>query len=304
MQKLEGQLITMIGGGGFVGRYVAQHLLSRGAQLRIVQRHPEKAYFLRPLSDLGKIQFVRGDVTDAASMARCVRGSDAVINLAGSFDNMEKIQADGARHIAEAVRDQSISKFVHQSAIGAAGDSPSLYGRTKGQGEEAVQQAAPQAVIMRPSIIFGREDQFVNRFANMIKWLPIVPIVEPKAKFQPVYVNDVARAIANALSPEFENEAQGKIFELAGPKIFTMEELLRWIAEDLCYRRKFLSVPGGLVAALPGSPVSRDQLKMLKQPNIAANDALGLADLGVTPTALATISPNWLAQYRNPVVFS
>lgn len=294
MVKLENQLVTVIGGGGFVGRYVVQHLLSLGARVRVAQRNPRKASFLRPLGELGHIQFVRADVADAASVARAVTGSVAVINLAGSFDDMQKIQADGARHVAEAVRDQAIPLLVHQSAIGADVNSPSLYGRTKGEGEAAVRAAVPQAVILRPSIIFGQEDQFVNRFAQMIRNMPIVPVVEPDAKFQPVFVGDVARAVVAALDPAHA----GQTFELAGPRVISMRQLLEWIAAETGYRRKFITVPGNLVAALPFAPMSRDQLKMLQQDNVASADAQSLPDLGIIPTALETISPDWLVQYR------
>lgn len=294
MDKLESQLVTVIGGGGFVGRYVVQHLLSLGARVRVAQRNPRKASFLRPLGELGHIQFVRCDVADAASVARAVTGSMAVINLAGSFTDMQKIQADGARHVAQAVRDQAIPMLVHQSAIGADINSASLYGRSKGEGEQAVREAVPHAVILRPSIIFGREDQFVNRFAQMIRSLPIVPMVEPDAKFQPVFVGDVARAIIHAL----HGDHAGKAFELAGPSILSMRQLLHWIAAETGHKRHFITVPGHLVASLPFAPMSRDQLKMLQVDNVASANALTLADLGITPTAMATISPDWLVQYR------
>lgn len=300
MEKLNGRLITVIGGGGFVGRYVVQHLLALGARVRIAQRDPRKATYLRPLGGLGQTQFVRCDVREADSVLRAVQGSDAVINLAGSFAEMQAVQADGASHVAQAVRRHNVRIFVHLSAIGADPAASSVYGRSKGDGEAAVRAACPHAVLLRPSIIFGQEDQFINRFAAMIRMWPIVPVIEGKSRFQPVYVGDVADAIVAALAPT----AAGQTYELGGPEIFSMEELLHWIADATGYDRKFVHVPGGLIAALPGAPISKDQLKMLKTDNIVSASAEGLSALGVTPTALAAVADDWLAKYRQSGRFS
>ncbi len=180
MQKLDGQLITVLGGGGFLGRYVVQRLLARGARVRIAQRTPRAATFLKPLGGLGQTQFVTADVRDAASIARAVQGSDAVINLVGAFGDMQAVQADGAGHAAAAAKAAGIATLVHVSAIGADRDSLSAYGRSKGDGEAAVRAAFADAVILRPSIIFGREDQFINRFAALIRMAPVVPVIAPK----------------------------------------------------------------------------------------------------------------------------
>lgn len=300
MQKLDGRLITVIGGGGFVGRHVVQRLLALGARVRIAQRNPRKATYLRPLGGLGQTQFVRCDVRDGASVLRAVQGSNAVINLAGSFDDMQAVQADGAAHVAEAVRQHGIGTFLHLSAIGADPASPSAYGRSKGEGEAAVHAACPHAVILRPSIVFGQEDQFINRFAAMIRMSPIVPVIEGKARFQPVYVGDVADAIVAALSPD----AAGQTYELGGPEVMSMAELLHWIADATGYDRKFVNVPGGLIAALPGAPISKDQLKMLKTDNVVADGASGLPALGIIPTALAAVADDWLVKYRHTGRFS
>lgn len=299
MHKLDNQLITIFGGGGFVGRYVAEHLLALGARVRVAQRDPAQATFLRPLANLGYIQFVRADVRDPASTARALYASDAVINLTGSFDDMQAVHADGAAHIAQASAQAGVRAVVHLSAIGADAQSPSLYGRTKAAGEQAMTGSFPKTVILRPSIIFGREDQFVNRFAAMVQH-GLVPVVAGHARFQPVYVGDVAAAVVRALAPRHA----GQTFELAGPKIFTMNSLLRWLAEYTDHHPYFMPISGRLVASLPFSPISHDQLKMLSVDNVAADGALGLADLGIIPTAIENVAADWLVQYRRNGRFS
>lgn len=301
MQNLDGQLITVFGGGGFIGRYVVQRLLARGARVRVAEREPRKALFLKPLGGLGQTQFVAADVRDAASVARALQGSDAVINLVGSFDDMFAVQADGAGHVAAAATAAGVTTLVHVSAIGADAESPSKYGRSKGDGEAAVRAAFPAAAIVRPSIVFGREDKFINRFAGMIRMLPVVPVIAPGAKFQPVYVGDVADAVVAALG----NAAAGKSFELGGPQVLSMLELQRWIADATGRSPLFLEIPDFAGSALatgfgwaPGAPITKDQWLMLQRDNVVAAGAASLADLGVVPTSLAAVADGWLVQYR------
>ena len=301
MQKLDGQLITVLGGGGFLGRFVVQRLLARGARVRIAQREPRAATFLKPLGGLGQTQFVAADVRDPASVLRAVQGSDAVINLAGAFDDMQAVQADGAGHVAAAAKAAGASSLVHVSAIGADRASASVYGRSKGDGEAAVRAAFADAAILRPSIIFGREDQFINRFAAMIRMSPVVPVIAPGAKFQPAYVGDVADAVVAAL----EDKAVGKTFEIGGPQVLTMAELLRWIAEATGRKPLFVDVPDVAASALatgfgwaPGAPITKDQWLMLQHDNVVAEGAAGLTELGVTATSLASVADDWLVQYR------
>ncbi len=301
MQKFDGQLITVLGGGGFLGRYVVQRLLARGARVRIAQREPRAATFLKPLGGLGQTQFVAVDVRDPASVARAVQGSDAVINLVGAFDNMQAVQADGAGHVAAAAKAAGVATLVHVSAIGADRESASGYGRSKGNGEAAVRGAFADAAILRPSIIFGREDQFINRFAAMIRMAPVVPVIAPNAKFQPVYVGDVADAVVAALG----RDAAGKIFEVGGPQVLTMGELLRWIANATGRSPLFVDVPDFVASTLasgfgwaPGAPITKDQWLMLQHDNVVAGGSPGLADLGITPTSLASVADGWLVQYR------
>ena len=301
MQKLDGQLITVLGGGGFVGRYVVQRLLARGARVRIAQRTPRAATFLKPLGGLGQTQFVTADVRDPASIARAVQGSDAVINLVGAFDNMQAVQADGASHAAAAAKAAGVRTLVHVSAIGADQGSLSAYGRSKGDGEAAVRAAFPAAAILRPSIVFGREDQFINRFAAIIRMAPMIPVVAPNTKFQPVYVGDVADAVVAALN----DAAAGQTFELGGPQVLTMGELQRWIADATGRSPLFVDVPDVVAGALasglgwaPGAPITKDQWLMLQKDNVVADGAAGLAELGVAPTSLAAVADDWLVQYR------
>lgn len=302
MQKLDGQLITVLGGGGFVGRYVVQRLLARGARVRIAQRNPRAATFLKPLGGLGQTQFVAADVRDAASIARAVAGSDAVINLVGAFGDMQAVQADGAGHVAAAAAAAGVLRtLVHVSAIGADRDSLSAYGRSKGDGEAAVRAAFPRAAILRPSIVFGREDQFINRFAAMMRVSPVIPVIAPATKFQPVYVGDVADAVVAALAPA----AAGQLHELGGPQVLTMSALLRWIADATGRSPLFVDVPDFVASALasglgwaPGAPITKDQWLMLQQDNVVAPGADGLAQLGIVPTSLAAVADGWLVQYR------
>ncbi len=301
MQKFDGQLITVLGGGGFVGRYVVQRLLARGARVRVAQRTPRNATFLKPLGGLGQTQFVAADVRDPASIARAVQGSDAVINLVGAFADMRAVQADGAGHVAAATKTAGVRTLVHVSAIGADQGSASAYGRSKGDGEAAVRAAFPAAAILRPSIVFGREDQFINRFAAMIRMAPVIPVVAPNVKFQPVYVGDVADAIVAAL----DAAAAGQTFELGGPQVLTMGELQRWIADATGRAPLFVDVPDVVAGALasgvgwaPGAPITKDQWLMLQRDNVVADGAAGLAALGVQPTSLAAVADDWLVQYR------
>ena len=301
MQKLDGQLITVLGGGGFLGRYVVQRLLAGGARVRIAEREPRRALFLKPLGGLGQTQFVAADVRDAASVARAVQGSDAVINLVGSFDDMHAVQARGAGHVAAAAKAAGAKALVHVSAIGADSESPSAYGRSKGDGEAAVRAAFPAAAILRPSIIFGREDKFINRFATMIRLSPVVPVIAPGTRFQPVYVGDVADAVVAAL----DAGAAGRTFELGGPQVLTMAELLHWIAAATGRKRLFVELPDAVAAALatgfgwaPGAPITRDQWLMLQRDNIVAAGAAGLGELGITPASLDSVADGWLVQYR------
>jgi NADH dehydrogenase len=293
------KLVTLIGGGGFLGRYVARELMRDGTRVRVAQRDPRQAYFLRTQGGLGQTQFVAVDIARPETVARAVEGADAVVNLVGVMGrNMQAIHVDGARAVAEAARKAGAEALVHVSAIGADANGAAAYARSKGQGEEAVRAAFPNATILRPSIVFGREDQFVNRFAGMMA-SPIVPVLRAGVKFQPVFAGDVGQAVANALrDPEAHG---GKTYELGGPDVLSMGELLRWIAQALGRKPNFVDVPdfaGALLARLPGSPISWDQWLMLQQDNVVAAGGPGLAALGVEAAPLATVAPEYLIRFR------
>jgi uncharacterized protein YbjT (DUF2867 family) len=296
---MKDKLIVLIGGGGFVGRYVAQELLATGARVRIVQRRPRDAWFLKPLGGLGQTQFVAADVTQPATIAAALAGADAVVNLAGVLKgNFDGVNADGARVVAAAAKAAGVESLVHFSALGAEADSASAYGRSKAEGEAAVRAAFPAATILRPSFIFGREDQFTNRFAGLVGSGPVVPVLRAEVRFQPVYVVDVAKAVVAALA---DPEAHaGKTYALGGPDTLTMAGLFQWLAGATGHKPAFAELPdpiGALIAALPGTPITRDQWRMLQADNVAG-EAPGLAALGVTPTPLASVAPSWLVRYR------
>jgi NADH dehydrogenase len=212
------------------------------------------------------------------------------------------VHVDGAHNVAEAARRGGVEALVHISALGADTDSPSSYGRTKAEGERAVLDAFPSATILRPSILFGREDAFVNRFAALIANAPVVPVLRPAVKFQPAYVADVAQAVVQALAHPATHG--GQTCELGGPDILTMAELHRWIAGAIGRDAHFVELPdalGSLVAlfgALPGAPITRDQWRMLQRDNIVSAGAKGFDKFGLTPTPLASVAPNWLVRFR------
>lgn len=297
---MQDRLVTIFGGGGFLGRYVAQELLSRGVRVRIAERNPGNAVAIKTLGGLGQTQLMSADITKPASVARAVDGAFAVINLVGILNGkFDAVQRDGADTVAKAAASAGAQAFVQVSAIGADAQSDSAYGRSKGEGENAVRAAFPGATLIRPSIIFGREDQFLNRFAQLIRIAPVVPVISGGTKFQPVYVVDVARAIALAtLDPGAHG---GRTYELGGPEVLSMEQINRWLAKAIGRSKLFVPVPASAAAALaliPGGPITRDQLKMLARDNVVAADAQGFADLGIAPTPMAAVADAWLVQYR------
>lgn len=306
MASFDNKLVTLIGGGGFLGRHVAQELLARGARLRIVDRHPEKALSLKPLANLGQIQFGRCNVTDRRSVERAVQGSDAVVYLVGTFGADQKaLQADGAGFAAQAAAAAGASAFVYVSAIGADAESDSGYAGTKGMGEQAVRAAFPAATIVRPSVLFGAEDKFINLFAGLVAMLPAVPVFGSQAQLQPLFVDDAAQAIANALAAPATHG--GKTYDLAGPEVITMGELHRRIGQAQGRDRPLIAVPdalAGLFAALPGTPMNTDQWNLLKRGNVASGTVPGITALGVEPRPLGLFLDRWMVRYRKHGRFS
>ena len=224
------RLVTVFGGGGFIGRYVCECLFKTGVRVRVAERHPRRAYFLQPLAAVGQLDLAKADVTRRDSVADAVAGASAVINLVGILKgDFEALQADGAGIVAEEAARAGAASLVHVSAIGADSNSPSRYAASKGDGEAKVRSAFAQATIVRPSLVFGSEDQLTNRFATLMSMLPAYPVIAPKTRFQPVYVRDLAQAIAAAaLDPQAHG---GKSYEIAGPEVMTMRQLTGSIAE-------------------------------------------------------------------------
>ena len=295
-------LVTVFGGGGFIGRYVCEFLLKRGVRVRVAQRDPRRAHIIQPLGQVGQIGFVRADVTDAESVRRAVHGADAVINLPGVFGRrMWGVHVEGAGNVAAAAAAEGAQALVHVSAIGADPNSDSDYGRTKAEGEQAVRKAFAGATIIRPSLVFGPEDELTNRFAGLAR-LPVLPVLAAQTKFQPVYVRDLAQAIATAAT---EPKAHaGKTYEIGGPQAMSMVDLHRAIfalsgqKPDLVelpdIAGKFLSWFGWL----PGAPLTRDQWRMLQRDNVPSGEHPGLEAFGIKPIPLAAVGHEWLGRFH------
>ena len=301
------QVATVFGGAGFIGRHVVQRLAKQGYGVRIAGRDTEKAGRLRTLGDVGQVVPVRASVTDDASVARAVAGADVVVNLVGILferksGDFQRIHAEGAGRIARLAAAAGVRRLVQISAIGADPGSQSLYARSKGEGEQAVAAAFPGATILRPSVVFGPDDQFFNRFAGLAAMLPVMPVVEGQTRFQPIHVGDVADAVMAAIA---RDDAAGRVYELGGPRVMTMRQVLEFVLEHTHRRRLMLPVPQALAALqarlgewLPNPPLTRDQLILLKRDNVVAADAAGLAALGLSPKAVEAVVPTYLARYR------
>jgi NADH dehydrogenase len=301
------RVATVFGGAGFIGRQVVQRLARAGFILRIAGRDTEKAGKLRTLGAVGQVVPVLASVTDEASVARAVAGAEVVVNLVGILferkpGDFDRIQAEGAGRVARLAAAAGVRRLVHLSAIGADAGSASHYARTKAQGEEAVRAAFPAATILRPSVVFGPDDQFFNRFAGLAAMLPVMPVVAGATRFQPVYVGDVADAVMAAVE---RDDAQGRTYELGGPRSMSMRQVLEFVLEHTHRRRPLVALPHRLVAIqarigemLPTPPLTRDQLILLGRDNLVSEGALTLADLGIAPKAVEAIAPAYLARYR------
>jgi len=302
---MKNQLVTIFGGSGFLGRHTVRALARAGYRIKVATRHPNRAFFLRPLGSVGQIDFVKCDVAEADSVARALSGADAAVNLTGilfqSGQTFEEVQAEGAANIAQAAAAAGVAALVHVSAIGADADSESAYAVTKAEGEAAVREAFPNAVILRPSIIFGPEDGFFNKFAELARFFPALPLIGGgRTRFQPVFVGDVARAILAGLSRQ-----DGRTFELGGPSTYSFKELMQLILRETGRKRVLVPVPFGIaflkaafLQLLPKPLVTVDQVKLLKKDNVVSATAPGLADLGITPTSVEAVIPSYLWRYR------
>ena len=305
---MERRRVTVFGGSGFLGRYVVERLADLDMTVQVAVRDPEAAKYLRTLGQVGQVTPFACDVTDAAAVARAVEGADAVVNLVGILaergrQTFKALHADAPAAIAIAAASAGVKSLVHVSAIGAAPNALSDYARSKAAGEAALRSGFPDAVIVRPSIVFGPEDGFFNLFAGLARVAPALPLFGGgETRFQPVYVADVADAIVAALSAP---SARGQTYELGGPEVCTFAELMTRMLDEIRRRRLLVPLPffvGDVIATvtgiLPVSPVTRDQLRSLRSDNVVSADAATLADLGIAPTAMDAILQTYLCRYR------
>lgn len=309
MVHMDQKLITLIGGSGFVGRYAVRELAKAGYRLRVVCRRPEDAQHLTTAGDLGQIALMRGDMARPETVMNALKGADAVVNLVGILyergsQRFNALHAQGAERIAQAVKQKGIPSLIHISALGVDRAIGSQYARTKMLGENAVRAAFPEATVLRPSVIFGTEDNFFNQFARMATLSPCLPLIGGgETLFQPVYVVDVAKAIRRCLE---EPACRGKTYELGGPDVYTFRQLMQYILKVTGRKRCLVPIPFGIANVmaffterLPKPLLTRDQVRLLRYDNIVDSAALTFASLGMQPTPVELVVPEYLARFHN-----
>ncbi len=321
------RLVTIFGGSGFLGRHVAHELARQGWRIRIAARRPDLAFHTQPSGRVGQIQAVQANLRYPESLLPALQNADAIVNLVGILrergaQSFEAVNHRGARAVAEAAKAAGIENFVHVSALGADPASASLYARTKAAGEAAVRETVPTAVIFRPSVVFGPEDDFFNRFAAMARLMPALPLIGGgKTKLQPVYVGDVAAAIGRALDGK---ALAGHVYELGGPEVATLREILTFVLRVTGRRRLLVPLPFGLAALIGGVTeiamkasfgffpelfaLTRDEVALLRRDSIVSEQAVAeqrdLAGLGITPESFEALVPAYLARYRKSGQFA
>lgn len=308
------QLVTIIGGSGFVGRYIARRMAQAGWRVRVAVRRPNEALHVKPYGVVGQVEPVFCNIRDDASLRAVIAGADAVVNCVGILfeagrNKFEDVQAEGAGRVARLASEANVRTLIQISAIGADAASDSLYQRSKAKGEALVQEHFPKAVILRPSIVFGHEDQFFNRFAGMVRTSPFLPVVGAQTHFQPVFVEDVAAAAAKVIL----EGAEPGIYELGGPEVLTFRELMQRMLTEIRRNRILLNIPffaahvmaGALSLAqtltlglFTNSLLTRDQVRNLSRDNVVSEGAKGFAELGIAPTAMEAVLPAYLWVHR------
>jgi NADH dehydrogenase len=304
---MQAKQLTIFGGSGFLGRHAVRALAKAGWRIKVAGRYPNRAFFLRPLGQVGQIGFVKCDIADPEQVEAALRGSDAAIYLPGILfargQSFETVHATGAGNVAEAAARLGLKKLIHISAIGADSESESQYAQTKAEGEKRVRAAFPAAIILRPSIVFGPEDQFFNKFASLARISPALPLIGGgHTRFQPVFVGDVAAAISASLAMA---EAQGRTYELGGPMTYSFKELLEIVLQETGRKRLLVPLPFMLASLnafflqfMPRPLLTPDQVKLLRHDNVVAPTAFTLADLGILPTTVEAEVPAYLWRFR------
>jgi NADH dehydrogenase len=304
-------LVTVFGGSGFIGTQTVRQLARLGWRVRVAVRQPNLAYAMRLHGDVGQIDIVQANIRNAPSVRRALEGATASVDLVGVLyehgrQTFEEVHVTGARNIAEAAKAEQVTRLVQVSALGADLGSASQYARSKAEGEVAVREIYPDAVVVRPSIVFGQDDGFFNKFAGMAQSSPVIPLIGGgETRFQPVFVGDVGKALARAVT---STEAAGQTYELGGPAVFTFRELMEMMLREIERARLLLPVPfaaagmlgalGDLMGAFRAPPVTSDQVRLLRTDNVVSGAYPGLEALGVTPTTLETVLPTYLYRYR------
>ncbi len=302
------KVVTVFGGSGFIGRALVQRLAETGACIRVAVRDPEQALPLKTAGDVGQVVPIQANVRDDASVRAALAGADGCVNLVGILyprgnQAFEALHVAAAERIAKAAAAQGVSRMVQMSALGVSKDSASVYARTKAAGEEAVRAAFPSAAVVRPSVVFGPGDGFFNLFASLARFTPMLPLIGGGAtRFQPVYVGDVAEAMARILA---DPALGGALYELGGPTVYTFKELMQLVLRETGMRRLLVPVPFGLASfqagfleILPAPPLTRDQVTLLKTDNVVSGQHPGLKELGIEPTAAEVILPSYMDMYR------
>jgi len=299
---------AVLGGSGFIGRYVVKRLAARGEVVAVGCRNAEAAKFLKPMGDVGQIVPLNVAIGDETLLPAFLAGNDALVNCVGILrdsrsQTFELLHHTGPAQLARFAREAGVERFVHISAIGADSRSSSAYARTKAAGEQAVRDAFPTVTILRPSVVFGPEDQFFNRFAAMAMISPVLPLIGGgETRFQPVYVGDVADAVVGCLE---DPATAGRVYELGGPKVYTFREIIELLLSEIRRKRWLIDLPFGLAAfqarlmsILPNPPLTPDQVELLKSDNIVSSGAMNLASLGIAPTPAEVILPTYLDRFR------